>query len=98
MFLSKIKPVPRLIIIAATVGALGYGLNAGLNAYNAANPPAVKEEVIVQEAPEVQETPLEKASAAVKKAINAPVQVEEPVRELDATETRGMQFLLKEGK
>lgn len=93
--LSKIKPVPRMLIIVALVGTLGYALNEGLNRFG---PKKETPEVTAPEAPEIDTTSpapseLEKANAATAAAVEAT-----PSRELDASESRGMRFLLKEGK
>ena len=93
--LSKIKPVPRMLIIVALVGTLGYALNEGLNRFG---PKKETPEVTAPEAPENDTaTPapsaLEKANTATAAAVEAA-----PSRELDASESRGMRFLLKEGK
>ena len=93
--LSKIKPVPRMLIIVALVGTLGYALNEGLNRFG---PKKETPEVTAPEAPEIDTaTPapsaLEKANTATAVAVEAA-----PSRELDASESRGMRFLLKEGK
>lgn len=98
--LSKIKPVPRMLIIVALVGTLGYALNEGLNRFGPKKetPEVTAPEVTAPEAPEIDTaTPapsaLEKANTATAAAVEAA-----PSRELDASESRGMRFLLKEGK
>lgn len=91
--LSKIKPVPRIIIIAVFVGALGVALNEGLNRFG---PKTEDTGVTIENIQLGGEYALEKANEATSKAVPVAPTIE--TRELDASESRGMEFLLKEGK
>lgn len=102
--MAKMKPAAKIVLIIAVVAPTIFGAQYLMNTewFKAKFPEKPVAEVTQRETPPANPSPeeaLEQANQAVKAANDAaPKAAPEPSRELDASESRGMKFLLNQGK